>query len=310
MYKPSKRERLQAAVDGHSVDRVPVGLWYHFPLSSPSGRPLAEAEMEFVRKYDPDFLKVMHDLPLNLPDGMERIESPDDWLKLRPLDPKSGNFAAQLETLRILKQNLGQDMPIIDTVFNPFSAANKMCGKRLLLHLDASPEAVVHGLQAIAVSLANYASAWMEAGGDGIFYALDGAQLSRMSEDEYADVFLPLDRIVLQSAMERGTFNVLHLHGANLMFDLVHNLPAHVLNWSSRITYPSLGEARGIHTGCIAGGIDETTIDKKSPVEVFDEARRAIAEAGANGFILAPGCAVPTDTPEENLLAVRSAVEG
>jgi len=309
MYKPSKRERLQAAVEGHSVDRVPVGLWCHFPLANSSGRALAEAEMDFAKKYDPDFLKVMNDLPLNLPEGMERIENPEDWFKLRPLDPKSGSFGAQLETLRILKQNISPDMPIIDTVSGPFSAANKLCGKRLLAHLDANPEAVRHGLQSIAVSLADYASTWMDAGGDGIFYALDGAQLSRMSEDEYAGVFLPLDRIVLQAAMEKGTFNVLHLHGANLMFDLVHNLPAHVLNWSSRITYPSLGEARGIHTGCIAGGIDETTIDKKSPVDVFDEARRAIAEAGANSFILAPGFAVPTDTPEENLLAVRSAVE-
>ena len=306
MYKPSKRERLQAAVEGHSADRVPVGLWRRSPLSNQSGSALADAEIDFAKKYDPDFLKVMHTLPLEL----ECIDNPEDWRKLRPLNPKSGNFAARLETLRILRQNLGLDMPVIDAVANPFSAANRLCGNRLLMHLDANPAAVRHGLSAIAISLADYASAWMDAGGDGIFYILDGAQLSRMPEGEYADVFLPLDRIVMQTAMEKGTFNVLHLHGAGLMFDIVHNLPAHVLNWSSRLTYPSLAEARGIHTGCIAGGIDETTIDKKSPVDVFDEARRAIAEAGANSFILAPGCAVPANTPKDNLLAIRSAVEG
>jgi uroporphyrinogen-III decarboxylase len=47
----------------------------------------------------------------------------------------------------------------------------------------------------------------------------------------------------------------------------------------------------------------------KSPAEVMDEARSAVAEAGAAGFILAPGCAVPTDTPEENLFAMRQVVE-
>jgi len=305
----SKRERVTAAVEGREPDRVPVSFWYHFPLEHPSGEPLAEAEVAFVRKYDPDFLKVMHDLPLDLPDGMTRIEDPADWTKLRPLDPRQGNFAEQLEALRLIRRELALDIPIIDTVFNPFAAAGKLCGKRLMEHYRANPKAVKHGLQAIAVSIADYAAAWIEDGGDGIFYALDGAQRTTMPEEEYREVFMPLDNLVLETAMEKGVLNVLHLHGTDIMFEMLHSLPNHVLNWSSELTYPNLREARGIHQGSIAGGVNEMEILSRPPDEVMAEVRRAVAEAGASGFILTPGCAVPTDTPEENLFAIRQVVE-
>jgi uroporphyrinogen decarboxylase len=299
-----------AAVEGWETDRVPVSFWFHFPLEHPSGKPLAEAELDFAAKYDPDFLKVMHDLKLDLPTvKMTSIEDPGDWAKLRPLDPRGGNFSEQLEALRLIKRGLKKDMPVIDTIFNPFAAANKLCGKRIVEHLKADPKSVRQALQAIAVSLADYSVAWIEDGGDGIFYALDGAQHTTMSEAEYREIFLPLDRLILEAAMEKGMLNVLHIHGTDIMFDLVHGLPCHVLNWSDKLTRPSLGEARGMHQGCIAGGVNEMEIIDKSPAEVMLEGRKAIAEAGSVGFILTPGCAVPTETPEENLFALRQAVE-
>ncbi|HET6456779.1 MAG TPA: uroporphyrinogen decarboxylase family protein [Armatimonadota bacterium] len=305
----TKRERCMAAVEGHESDRIPVGFWYHFPLEHPSGEPLAEAELGFAKKYDPDFLKIMHDLWLDLPDGLKLIEDPADWRKLRPLNPREGNFAEQLKALKLIRKGLKADMPVVDTVFDPYAAANKLCGKKIMEHLRADPESVKQGLRAITVSLADYSAAWIEEGGDGIFYALDGAQKSVMTRDEYQEIFLPLDKMVLNSAAEKGTFNVLHLHGEGIYFDMCHDLPNHVLNWSSRLTYPSLREARGIHQGCIANGINEMEILGKTVEEVLDEARRSIAEAGTPGFILTPGCAVPTETPEENLFALRQVVE-
>jgi uroporphyrinogen decarboxylase len=265
--------------------------------------------LAFAEKYDPDFLKVMHDLPLDLPDGLKLIEDPADWSRLRPLDPRAGNFAEQLKALRLIKQGLADDMPVIDTVFNPYAAANKLCGKKILEHLRANPAAVKHGLQAIAVSIADWSTAWVEEGGDGIYYAVDGAIRTVMSEDEYRDIFLPLDRLVLETAMEHGTFNVEHVHGTDIMFDLVKGLPNHVLQWSSETTWPSLREARQIHQGCVSGGVNEVTMGSASASQIMAACKKAIAEAGKVGFILTTGCAMPTDTPEENVFAMRQVVE-
>ncbi|HEY3299033.1 MAG TPA: uroporphyrinogen decarboxylase family protein [Armatimonadota bacterium] len=309
MLRESKRDRLMEAVQGRETDRVPVGFWYHFPLEHPSGEPLAEAELAFAKKYDPDFLKVMHDLPLDLPEGMKKIENPEDWNKLRPVNPREGNFAEQLKALRLIKRGLVQDMPVIDTVFNPYAAANKLCGKKIMEHYRANPAAVKHGLQAVTVSIADYVSVLMEEGVDGIYFALDGAMPARMTEDEYRELFLPLDRLVLETAMEKGVFNVLHIHGTEIMFDLVHDLPSHVLQWSDRTTAPSLFDARQKHQGCISGGVNEVTAGSIGPSDMLKQCRDAIIEAGSIGFILTPGCAIPTDTPEENIFAMRQVVE-
>lgn len=308
MPNTSKRDRVMAAVQRMRADRVPVSFWYHFSLDFPSGQPLADAEIEFFRKYDLDFLKVMHDLPLDLPDGMTEIEDPQDWAKIRPLNPREGNFAHQLEALRIMRRELGDDVPIIDTVFNPHHAAGKICGKKFMEHYRANPEGVVRALRTITVSLIDYAQAWIEAGGDGIYYALDGAQTTCMTEEEYGGIFKPLDYMILEAAMAEGTLNFLHIHGTDIMFDLLHDLPNHVLGWSNRSTPPSLSEARGIHQGCIAGGIDEVNIAEMTADEVLAQGRSSIEDAGADGFILTCGCAVPTDTPEDKLSAIRRSV--
>ncbi len=65
----TKAERVQAALASEAVDRVPASFWYHFNLPDPSGRSLADAELAFAKKYDLDFLKVMHDVPYDLPVG-------------------------------------------------------------------------------------------------------------------------------------------------------------------------------------------------------------------------------------------------
>ncbi|MBP6963382.1 MAG: hypothetical protein KBC96_03140 [Armatimonadetes bacterium] len=308
MSNTSRRDRVMAATQCMRADRVPVSFWYHFPLEFPSGKPLAEAEIEFFRKYDVDFLKVMHDLPLDLPEDMAEIGDPADWAKIRPLDPRKGNFAHQLEALKIMRRELGDDVIIIDTVFNPHHAAGKMCGKRFMEHYRKQPEAVIRALRTITVSLIDYAQAWVEEGGDGIYYALDGAQTTCMSEEEYGNIFKPLDYMILEAAMGVGAFNFLHIHGTDIMFDLLHDLPNNVLGWSNRLTAPTLGEARRIHQGCIAGGIDEENIKDMTPADVLRQGRSSIEDAGADGFILTSGCAVPTDTPEEILMAIRQSV--
>lgn len=304
-----RRDRVMSAVAGRQSDRVPFSFWYHFQLEHPSGRPLAEAEIAFAKKYDPDFLKVMHDLKLDLPHGMAVIEKPEDWFRLEVLDGRCGGFGEQIEALRLIRRELPHDIPIIDTVFNPFASANKLCGRKLMEYLHANFRAVQSGLMAICESLIRYTEAWISEGGDGIYYALDGAQVTVMSREEYSEIFLPLDRLILKTAMRLGTFNILHIHGMDIMFDILHDLPNHALSWSSRSTPPSLAVARDIHKGCLVGGIDEITISEKSPAEVREEVRQSLVEAGPKGFILAPGCAVPTDTPEENLFAIRQAVE-
>ena len=57
----NKIERVTSALKGEEVDRPPFSFWYHFGLQHMAGRKHAEAEVDFYRAYDLDFLKVMSD---------------------------------------------------------------------------------------------------------------------------------------------------------------------------------------------------------------------------------------------------------
>jgi uroporphyrinogen-III decarboxylase len=55
-------------------------------------------------------------------------------------------------------------------------------------------------------------------------------------------------------------------------------------------------------------GVDEVNIKSMTVEQVKQQVREAIEQTRGRGIIVAPGCAVPTDTPPELLLAIREAV--
>jgi len=305
----TKRERVLSAIKGELPDRIPFSFWYHFRwLEFPSGEPLAKAELEFYNMYDPDFLKVMHDIPFELPQGINKIDAPVDWYKLDILEEDSLNFSAQLKALDIIIRNLSDDGFIIDTIFNTFSYAEKLTGKRTLEHLKENPKALHYGLEIIARSMANFVKAMKKLGVSGIYMAVQGANTDIMDETTYREHFLPYDMIIWESS--RGfPFNILHLHGNNLIFNILHTFNPATVTWSNRLTPPTLTEARNLYSGCVAAGLNEEGIIRYTPEYVKKEVLKSIVEAGANKLIIAPGCAIPTETPKENLFAIKEILE-
>jgi len=312
MSEMTKRERIQAAVAGEPVDRVPFSFWYHFlDVEDKAGEEFIASEIDFATKYDIDLLKVMHDIPYDMPESMPAIREPKDWRRLEPLDPRQGNFGRHLEALKRIRAGLPDDRPMVDTFFHCFAYGQRICTERPLAmqHLAEDPEAVAHGMTVIGETLKRFAQACFEEGAlDGIFLAINAISREFMDEATYSRHFRPVDEAVLASAMRGGWLNVAHLHGLDIFFDLGAALPYNVLNWSDRTTPPSLAEARERVSSCIMGGINEVTAAQVTPEEIKAQVRDAIEQTGGRKFIVTCGCAVPTPTPEANLFAVKEAV--
>src|SRR5436305_6626240 len=98
----NKIERVTHALKGEDVDRLPFSFWYHFGLQHGPGRKHAEAEIDFYRAYDLDFLKVMNDYPYPLPAGREAIDSPDDWRRVEPIAANDPCWTEQLTALSLI----------------------------------------------------------------------------------------------------------------------------------------------------------------------------------------------------------------
>jgi len=321
------RARIEATIANEKVDRPAVALWRHFPVDDQDPSNLAKAVIDLQRSYDFDLVKVTPASSFCIKDWGAKdewhaavegtreythrvIQHPSDWEKLTPLDPGKGYLAAQLDCMRLIVDELGADVPVIQTVFSPLSQAKNLVGKdSLSVHVRKYPEELKAGLKTIAASIQNFLEAGLQTGVDGIFYAVQHAQYGLFSETEYDEFGTAFDQPALEP-VERYKTNMLHLHGQEVMFDRFLKYPFGIINWHDRESPPSLAEARKKFAGALCGGLRrQETMVLGTPDQVKAEVQDAIQQTGGLGLILGTGCVMPTIVPRGNIIAARQSVE-
>jgi uroporphyrinogen decarboxylase len=322
-----KCERLRATIQGEKCDRPPVALWRHFPVDDQRPEDLAAAVLEWQHLYDWDFVKVtpesgycikgwgFQDEWRGEPEGTRQatrlvIQRPADWLNLEPLDPETGTLGEALRALELIRAGLAGQTPFIPTIFSPISQARKLVGAdNLPVHLRLYPDEVRFGLGILTETTLRFIEAAKRMGIDGIFYALQMASPRNFARSEYRDFGEPYDRQILDSVNDLW-LNVAHLHGEDVMFDLISHYPVHVINWHDTETPPTLAEGQRQFSGAACGGLTQwATMVRGTPDQVRAEARAALAATQGQRFILGTGCVTPTTAPRANLRAAREAVE-
>ncbi len=311
------------------ADRPPIAAWSHTYREEWSPADLAAVTIERARRFGWDFVKFQlrascfaeafgsvyhpagHRLraPILIQPAVPDLES---WSSVQLVDRKA--LDDQVESIAIVARGLGTDVPVIQTVFSPITVGGYLVGKsqsRVVRELRKHPEIVGPALARVAAALVDFSRRSIEAGAAGIFYAISGyAGRKVMPEDEYRDVVLPHDLAVLDALPGSAWFNVVHLCGSNLNFDLARDLPAQVVSWSIHNQgNPSLAEGRKIAGRAVMGGLSQrTTLVYGPPPKIAAEARAAVKETAGRGLLLAPGCSVPPRVREVNLSAITSAV--
>jgi len=324
----TKRERVLAALARQPVDRPPIAFWRHAPEVDHTAAGLAEAMLAFYRRFDLDLIKIMSSglycvedwgctvAYAGSPNGAKQctahaVTTTADWARLRALDPGAGALGRELDALRRISRGRHDDAPVLPTIFTPLTIARKLAGERLDEDLRLAPQAVEAALETITATITRYALAALEAGADGLFVATQAASREVLGADAFARFGLPAMRRVLEAVAPRSAVTLLHVHGRDIAFDALAQLPVHAINWHDRLTAPALGDALGRFGGAVLGGLGETGTLRRGPAAAAaDEVRDAIRQTGGRGVIVTPGCALPLDTPEAHLDAVVEAVQG
>jgi uroporphyrinogen decarboxylase len=309
----NKRERFLAAVNGGDVDRPPCTVWVHFATDYLPGDEAARRHAAFVRAYDWDICKVMHDYRYPLPPGVETLESPKDMLRFEKLPPDSKNYAEQLKLIRALRADFGPDMPIVDTFFDPFQQVMRKAGFSKAQMVYGNKREALHMLDAVTGTVCGYMQELKKAGCDGVLYSINGAIAppgDRGIDDETFGTFLrPFDLRVLDAM--QGMVRILHVHGTHVDMRRVLDYPCEVYSVSDRLTgNPSLSELRKMTDKCLMGGINEHKVHERSLPELREEIRDAFKQAGKRKFILSPGCTSAPQTPQHIWRCVREASLG
>ncbi len=325
----SKRERLEKTFAGESSDRVPVALWRHWPGDDQRAADLARSTVEFQQRYDWDFVKISPSSSFCLTDfgAQDRyegnlegtriytkrvIDRTLDWTNIRVLDPRRGALGRQLEAVRLIMNGLPGDVPAIQTVFSPLAQAGNLVGKdRMAEHIRIAPERVHTGLNTITESILRFLDELQRTEVAGIYYAVQMANYSVLTEDEYRAFGVQYDQRILQALSSKWWFNMLHLHGDTMpMFDLFVDYPVQAVNWHDRDAGPDLKAGMSKFAGAVCGGLSHwDPLHHGTPSEVREQAREAMEQTGRRRFILSTGCVTMITSPLSNIRMVREVVE-
>ncbi len=280
-------ERLRRALQGRQVDRPPYTYWYHFLDEKLPGERHAASTLQFARKFSTDLVKVMSDYPF----GTD------------PANP----FPEQVRALGIIGRELKGQALFVETIFQPYNQAEKTSSPETVRALrQENPQALLDRLEQIAKAQANHARLALRAGASGIFLAISNAEEGYLTRQEYKKFSEPFDRLVLDAA-RAAELNILHLHGKKVYLDLFYRWPAKAIQYSVAATGVPFSAVRRDYTGVLMGGVNEIRFKELTPDQTRDQIRASRAEAGRK-WILAPGCSVPNDTPDGQLLEFNRVV--
>lgn len=327
----NKKERVDAALRGEPVDRVPASMWGHDFEREWNPQTLAEAMVENFTRYDWDYLKVnpracYHVEGWNVrvrPSGNKYqppifddtpIKSSSDWKRLRQLEPDQGALGEQLKALQLINHAIGYDAYFVQTIFCPLGVAMYLAGHQnepVLQTIREDRSAMHAALRVITETFITFALACMEYGASGIFYATNGwASQNLLTQDQYREFGEQYDLEFLDAVKKRAKFNILHNCGSHIYFDQLASYPVHALNWDIYAEgNPGLLDGQKRSGKAVMGGVNQRgTLKSGSPAQVQEEVAHALEETSGRHFLLAPGCAVSPETPVKNLEAVRAAV--
>lgn len=310
----TSNERVHAAIQGAEVDRVPLCFWHHFKPEG-SGERLAALTLEFFRqKFDLDIVKVMPDLPY--PDPPDQLIDAEQVRFLPRLDLDTPSFREQLLCVRTLRASLGPDFPLIVTHFSPLTYLLRSMGKaRAIEELRRDPDPIGEGLGTVASNLRRLIAAEIEAGASGVFFSCMGATNADLTQEEYARFGRPYDLEALTD-VHNGWLNVVHVHADpdqiddQIYFEAFTDYPVEVISWSDRLTGPDLSEALTLTNKGLMGGLAERgPLTHGSETELENEIMGAVTQTKGRRLILANGCSIPDDTPEQWLHTARRLVD-
>jgi uroporphyrinogen decarboxylase len=313
-------ERVMAALSGEPVDRPAFSIWQHFHDRDATPESLARVTIDFVHRWQPDFVKHTptgmyavedwgtpirrYEDPLRAPERIRpTFETAAGWRDLGGLDVAGGALGRELVGIRMVKDGLADDVPLLMTIFSPLTLAFKIVGDRVVDDLRAAPDDLHAGLQTIASTMAGYMQAVRHAGADGVFFASQLSSSRWLTREEYAAFGEPYDHQVLEAWGDEGPV-VLHLCGADVFFDLADPYPVHGVSWDHTASAPSLAEAMQQTSKGLVAGLDKMAF-VSGPDTVRQEVEQALAATNGRRHILAPTCVVPSQASAEALGVVK-----
>lgn len=309
----NKLERFQAAVAGRHVDRQPFVMWLHFVTNYLNGAEAAHLHARFFRRADTDIAKAISDYRWTLPEGMETFETPADMERIGTSPMTDPNFVEQLRLLRVLRADLGDEWPLMDTSFDPVQQITRRVGLAKTQMIYDNPRQSRPMLEAVTETVIRYVRELKKQGVDSVLYSVHGSiappHPKGIDDATFREFHRPYDIAILEEM--QGMTRVLHTCQHHLDLDRIRDYPFEVLSWYDRHpANPTLAEARRrFPRACLMGGFDHTAVIGRTPPDLRAEIVDAVDQLGGCGLILSPGCTIPSQIPFHLIDTIHDTLE-
>ena len=314
-----KRERVLACMNHLTVDRPPVGFWFHLSDAQKRGAACVQAHLDYYNHVDVDLAKIMCDGYFDYPNPLaQSMQKASDWYHLKPLGKNHPFLREQVDRAKAVKDGLKDDMCVFYNVFAPFSSIRYGTSDELVMaHLREDPQAVAYALGIIAEDNSTLCELLMtEAGCDGIYYCVQGGEKDRMTGETYRAYITPSDKAVLSHANKFSPYNILHCCGWAGIPNRLENwqdYPAKVINWAVFIEEMDLVRGRAFFGGkTVLGGCDNRktgVLYTGSKAEVQSFVRKLVSSFDQDtGYMIGADCTLPADIDKKRIQWVIEAV--
>jgi uroporphyrinogen decarboxylase len=325
-------ERINAALKGMQPDKTPIML-HNFMMAARehgvtmehyrnSSKVIAETFIAAIEKYKYDGILVDIDtvtlagavgVPVDFPDDdpartrSGNVANLEDVIHLK--NSKVGDYKyiqIWLEAVRLLKEYFKNEIYIRGNCDQaPFSLASMMRGaQNWMIDLMTGPDELTHLLLEYCTdACSQFIKLMSQTGCDMVSNGDSPAGPEMISAEMYVKYAMPYEKIIAQSAHESGVAYTLHVCGNTdviLEHMLMTGADAFELDYKTDITkiYSTFNKS-----ATFIGNIDPSGILALGTVADVQKKTLELLSIykNSNRFILNAGCAIPPDTPSENL---------
>ncbi|TQR10138.1 uroporphyrinogen decarboxylase family protein [Psychrobacillus soli] len=321
----SSFERIRRLLKNEPVDRLPYSFWTHFPGIDLIPEQQAEVTYQFSKEFDVDFIKHMPnglymaeawECKCNFNDieqgGVAKVEKyaiqhAEDWEKLKIIEPTYGSLGRELEALDSLIKKVDGTKPIICTIFSPLTMAQKIT-EDIGFYLQYHPNELKKGLEIISATIIKFAKEALRRGCDGVFFANQMATRKSITLEKYREFGVPFDLAVLHAIKNDSWFNVMHLHGEEVLFDEVKEYPVQAINWHLWDSDPSIERFLKESDKVIIGGLKRAYITSGNIDSISQQIEQICSQTRQSRIIFSPDCVIRYPVVDEYIHQVKDKI--
>ncbi|AMB96129.1 uroporphyrinogen decarboxylase family protein [Aerococcus urinae] len=324
----NKKKLLKAFMAKQAKGYTPFSAWTHYPEIDRNPQAISRVSYDFARQYDLDFIKTMsngmytvedYGVDLDFSDiakgGVAQVKttpihSYQDWREVPDLGvDQAPAFQRELEHLERLVELTKGDIPVVVTVHSPLTTANKLCQGQVDQYIEADGEGyLLQALERLTRPTIEFVQLALSKGADGVYLASQMASHDKLSPQAYQKYGVPFDLKIIEAA-DAAWLNTMHIHGTNIMFDLIKDYPLPIINWHIGESKPELREGIQETAKFIMGGLRREAITQADWSTLEDQVAQAKAINQAdNRILLTPGCVIRQPFSKETLARLRDLI--